>query len=242
MPDPRTAVATRATGRDGTPAGRRLRATVGCVRIGIVGSGRIGGTLARLLVLAGHDVAISNSRGADSLRELASTLGDRAYAASVDDAAAFGELVLIAIPLRGVREIRPGPFEGKVTIDANNYFPGRDGSFPELDRDETTSSELVASRLRTARVVKAFNTVHSETLANEGRPDAPSEERVVVALAGDEERAKKQVAGLVEQIGFAALDTGSLAEGGRLQQPGAPFFNRRLRLPEARRDLASLRG
>jgi predicted dinucleotide-binding enzyme len=132
-------------------------------------------------------------------------------------------------------------FAGKVVIDANNYYAGRDGAIAELDDDSTTSSELLAARLPGARVVKAFNTLYFESLATEGRPDAPREERLAVAVAGDDTDAKARVIALIEQVGFAALDTGSLAEGGRLQQPGAAFFNRRVLLPDAERELAALR-
>jgi predicted dinucleotide-binding enzyme len=127
-------------------------------------------------------------------------------------------------------------------VDANNYFAGRDGSVPELEAGRTTSSELLAAHLPGARVVKAFNTIDYRALAAEGRPGAPREERLAIPLAGDDAVAKEQVAGLIEAIGFAALDTGGLAEGGGLQQPGAPFFNRPLRLQDAERELAALRA
>ena len=210
------------------------------MRVGIIGSGRIGATVARLLVAAGHEVAIANSRGPESLADLVAELGDRAHATSVEEAAAFGDVVLVAIPLHAYRGLPAAAFAGKVVIDANNYYAGRDGPIAELDDGSTTSSELLAAHLPGAQVVKAFNTMHFETLANEGRLDVPREQRLAIPVAGDQADAKQRVTELIEQIGFAAVDTGSLAGGGRLQQPGAPFFNRPLRLPEAEQELAAL--
>jgi predicted dinucleotide-binding enzyme len=207
------------------------------VRVGIIGSGRIGATAARLLVAAGHDVAIANSRGPASLASLVAELGAGARAATVEDAASFGDVVLVAIPFHAAEALPPDRFAGKVVVDANNYFAGRDGSVAALEVDSATSSELLAARLPGARVVKAFNTINYRPLGTEGRPGAPREERLAIPLAGDDEAAKRQVAALIEELGFAALDTGGLAEGGRLQQPGGPFFNRPLRLQDAEREL-----
>ena len=209
--------------------------------VGIIGSGRIGSAAARLAAAAGHHVSIANSRGPGSLAAFAEELG-HARAETVAGAARAGEVVLVAIPYRAALELPPEPFEGKVVADANNYFAGRDGAIAALEHDRTTSTELLAAHLAAARVVKAFNTIHFESLAADGRPDTPREERLAVPLAADDREAKRLVAGLIDDFGFAALDTGSLAAGGRLMQPGAPFFNRPLRLPEAEDELARLRG
>jgi len=211
------------------------------VRIGIVGSGRIGGTLARLLVAAGDDVAIANSRGPESLAALVSELG-RVRAETVEGAGHFGEVVVVAIPFFAALELPSDAFAGKVVVDANNYYAGRDGSIAALEDDTTTSSELLAAHLPGARIVKAFNTIHYGALGTEGRCEAPLEQRLAIPVAGDDGEAKAQVAALVAELGFAALDTGPLAEGGRLQQPGAPFFNRPLPLADAERELAAIRG
>jgi predicted dinucleotide-binding enzyme len=210
------------------------------VRIGVIGSGRIGATFARLVAEAGHEAAIANSRGPESLTELAAELG--VLAETVEGAAEFGEVVLVAIPFHAYDRLPADAFAGKVVVDANNYYAGRDGSEAALESDATTSSELLAEHLPGARVVKAFNTIHYQSLGGDGRPGAPREERLAIPLAGDDAAAKGEIAGLIEDIGFAALDSGSLAEGGRLQQPGGPFFNRPLLLPDAERELASARG
>src|SRR3954468_22993424 len=114
------------------------------MRIGVIGSGRIGATLARLALASGDEVAIANSRGPNSLAGLVAELGDRAHAASVADAAAFGEVVVVAIPLHAIGGLPAASFDGKVVIDANNYYAGRDGSRPALDSDSMSSSELLA--------------------------------------------------------------------------------------------------
>lgn len=203
------------------------------MRIGIVGSGRIGSTLARLLARTGHEVVIANSRGPASLTELVAEIGGGTRAGTVAEAAEHGELVVVAIPLKAIGSLPSAPFAGRIVVDANNYYPGRDGQVEALDRDETTSTELLAAQLPDARVVKAFNTMYFETLGEAGDPDAPEEERLVIFLAGDDDEAKATVAGLIRELGFAPLDTGSLAEGGRRQQPGAPVYGVDLRPEQA---------
>ncbi len=109
-------------------------------------------------------------------------------------------------------------------IDANNYYPNRDGHFAELDRDETTSTELLARHLPGARAIKAFNTMNYATLAKAGDRAKPQDERLAVFVAGDDDEAKRLVTELLDELGFAAIDTGGLADGGRRQQPGAPVY------------------
>ena len=203
------------------------------MQIGIIGSGNIGSTAARLFVDAGHEVAIANSRGPETLASFVGELGDRARAATVEDAARFGELVLVAIRLGRHRELAPEPFAGKVVIDANNYYPSRDGNIAELDDDTTTSSELLAAHLPGATVVKAFNTMNWKLLRDRGDPDV-GDDRLALFVAGDDEDAKRRVSVLIEQIGFAPIDTGTLAEGERRQQPGSAVYAE----PIAARDAA----
>jgi 8-hydroxy-5-deazaflavin:NADPH oxidoreductase len=207
------------------------------VRIGIIGSGRIGATAARLFVDAGHEVAIANSRGPESLGDVVDGLGPRAHAADAVDAAAFGEVVLVAIPFGRYRELPAEPLADATVIDAMNYYPRRDGNYPELDGDETTSSELLASHLPGARVVKAFNTMVWSTLRDRGS-SGPRDERLALFIAGDDPEAKDQVTRLIEEIGFAAVDTGGLPDGGRLQQMGSPLIRRDVTAREAERALS----
>ena len=203
------------------------------MKIGIVGSGNIGANAARLFVRAGHEVALSNSRGGQGLEALVEELGDRSHATTIEDAAKFGEVVLIAIPFDKYRTLPQDAFKGKVVIDAGNYYPERDGKFPELDRDETTSSEMMASHLKEARLVKGFNTIYFKHLASQGDTSLPLEERRAIFIAGDDTKAKEIVARLIEEIGFAAVDTGFLHEGGRCQQPGTAVYNKDVTAKEA---------
>ncbi|HEY2497820.1 MAG TPA: NADPH-dependent F420 reductase [Candidatus Angelobacter sp.] len=208
------------------------------MKIGILGAGNIGATAARLFVSAGHEVAISNSRGPESLRELVNELGPRAQAMTISEAARFGEIVLLAVPWR-TPEALPGPelLRNKIVIDAMNpYRP--DGGFYDLEG--STSSEVVLQRIPGSRLVKAFNTIYYVHLAERGRKDLPLDERHTIYVAGDDAEAKKIVARLIEEIGFAALDTGSLREGGRLQEPDSPIYNKTYNAREARQFLSSL--
>src|SRR3712207_2706963 len=137
------------------------------MRIGIVGSGNIGGTAARLFEEAGHEVLVgSRSNG------------------RVEEACSFGEMVLVAIPFKAYETLPADALEGRIVIDAMNYYAGRDGQIATLDRDETTSTELLAQHLDGARVVKAFNTMQAATLGEDGRP-AGDPQRLVLLVAGD---------------------------------------------------------
>ena len=205
------------------------------MNIGIIGSGNIGANAARLFARVGHDIAISNSRGPESLKPLVAEIGPNARAATAKEAADFGEVVLVAIPFFARDTLPAEALDGETVIDATNYYPGRDG---EIDFDGLTSGELLARSIPGARLVKAFNTMYYETLANEGRPE--DEDRLVLFVAGDDEEAKATVSGLIEEIGFAPVDTGSLKDGGRKQQPGSPIYNEPMTAEEAHRTLGTL--
>ena len=210
------------------------------MKIGVIGSGNIGATAARLFARAGHEVAVSNSRGGAGLESLVAELGNKAHATNTEEAARFGEVVLVAVPFGKYGALPPAAFEGKVVIDANNYYPGRDGQFARLDGGETTSSELLAGHLKGARVVKGFNTIWFEHLKQQGDTSLPVEERRAIFIAGDDEGAKQTVARLIEEVGFAAVDTGPLGEGGRRQQVGTPVYNKELSAREAEEVLAAV--
>jgi predicted dinucleotide-binding enzyme len=206
--------------------------------IGIVGSGRIGGTAATLFTKAGHRVTIANSRGPASLADQVAALGAGVRAGTVEDAAKFGRVVLVAIPLGAYTTLPVRALSGKIVIDAMNYYPARDAG---LSLGSRTSTELVAEHLRGARLVKAFNTMFFETLATKGRTDAPLDERLALFVAGDDVDAKAVVSGLIDDIGFTPVDTGSLRDGGRLQQPGSPIYNKPMTGREARAAVDALR-
>jgi predicted dinucleotide-binding enzyme len=205
------------------------------MKIGIIGSGHIGGTVGTLWARAGHQVMFS-SRHPEALRDLVAQAGPNARAGTPEAAAAFGEVVLVAIPFRLFQALPAGELAGKIVIDASNYAPGRDG---QIDLHGRASSELVAQHLVGARLVKAFNTMYFETLRTAGRPENP-DDRLVLFIAGDDAQAKQVVSQLIEEIGFAPIDTGSLHAGGLRQQPGSPIYNRPMNTAQARQALAAL--
>jgi 8-hydroxy-5-deazaflavin:NADPH oxidoreductase len=193
------------------------------MRIGIIGSGKIGSTTARLFAGAGHEVAIANSRGPETLGELVSEIGDQATAATAHEAASFGDAALVAIPFKAYPELPAPSLAGRTVIDAMNYYPSRDGNIAELDDDSTTSSELLAAHVPQAKVVKAFNTMNWQVMRDRGKPGG-GDDRLAMFLAGDDADSKALVSGLIEDIGFAPIDTGGLAAGGRRQQPGSAIY------------------
>lgn len=185
--------------------------------IGLIGSGNIGSTVARLAVAGGHDVVLSNSRGPQTLGDLVAELGDRARAATAQEAAAAGDIVVVTVPLKAYRDVPVGPLEGKVVIDTDNYYPERDGAFAELEDETTTTSELLQQHLPTAHVVKVFNNIFFSNLAVLARPSG-SPERSALPIAGDDAGAKTTVVAFLDAIGYDAHDVGPLAEGWRYQR------------------------
>jgi 8-hydroxy-5-deazaflavin:NADPH oxidoreductase len=207
------------------------------MRIGIIGAGKIGATAARLFAAAGHEVIVSASRAPELLRDVAAELGPGVRAGTVAEAARSGEIVLLAVPWR-VSSALPAPelVRGKIVIDAMNPYRDDRGLY---DLGDSTSSEETLKRLPGARLVKAFNTIFFKHLAADGRPELAVEDRRAIFVAGDDADAKSVVARLIEDIGFAAVDTGSLREGGKRQQPGTALYNHPMTARDAR---AALNG
>jgi hypothetical protein len=203
------------------------------MNIGLIGAGNIGATAARNFLNAGHTVALSNSRGPDTLQDLVDDLGPNAKALTTEKAAEFGDVVMEAIPYAYVESLPADALTGKILISASNYYPQRDG---DIDFDGQTQTERVAAMFPETRVVKAFNTIYWEHLRDQGDPSAPMEERRVIPLAGDAADAKAVVSSLIEKIGFAPLDLGSLRDSRRME-PGQPIYNQSLTRPEARERL-----
>jgi predicted dinucleotide-binding enzyme len=210
----------RAADHEHGPGGierRDRELAVDMTTLGLIGSGNIGSTVARLAVAAGHDVVLSNSRGPETLQELVAELGPKARAATVAEAAAAGDIVVVTVPLRAYRDVPAGPLAGKVVIDTNNYYPDRDGVFPELEDGSTTTGELLQKHLTGAYVVKGFNNIWFEHLRSLARP-AGAADRSALPIAGDDAAAKKAVTDLFDSLGYDTVDAGPLAENRRTQR------------------------
>jgi len=188
--------------------------------IGFIGSGKIGSTLARLAVDAGHDVVLSNSRGPQTLQDLAAQLGPRARSATTAQAARDGDIVVVTIPLKAYRQIPAEPLRGKVVIDTVNYNPERDGRFPEIDDGRATASGLIQAHLRESHIVKAFSNIFFKHLAILGRP-AGAPDRCALAIAGNDAAAKRTAVTLIDTLGYDSYDAGTLADSRRFG-PGTP--------------------
>ena len=190
--------------------------------IGLIGSGNIGSTVARLAVDAGYDVVLSNSRGPETLSDLVNKLGPRARAATAAEAAEAADIAVVTLPLKNYRQVPVEALHGKVVIDTNNYYPDRDGHIAELDDESTTTSELLQAHLPDAHVVKGFNNIYVDHLASLGRPSGDPD-RSTLPIAADDAYAKETVRQFLDDIGFDTLDAGPLAEGWRFQRDTAAY-------------------
>jgi 8-hydroxy-5-deazaflavin:NADPH oxidoreductase len=181
--------------------------------VGIIGAGRLGQAMALTALRAGRSVVIANSRGPESLASVVSTLGKGVSAGTVDQAAAAG-IVVIAVPWDGVPDaVRGLEWKGQIVIDATNDWSAD-------DLNGRTSSELVADLVPGACVVKAGNTLGADVLGSDPQEGGG---RRVIFVSGDDADAKSVVASLFEDAGFAAIDLGSLATGGAMQQIHHPL-------------------
>lgn len=207
--------------------------------IGLIGAGHIGSQVARLAVANGYDVVISNSRRPETLSDLVAELGPGARAGTVMDAARSGDIVVVTVPLKNYATVPVEPLAGKIVIDTNNYYPERDGHFPELDNESTTTSELLQKHLPTSKVVKGFNHIYAAELTTHGQP-AGSKNRRALVIAGDDPGAKATVTHLLDQFGFDTVDAGPLKEGWRIQRD-TPGYGPRRTAEELRKDLAAAR-
>jgi hypothetical protein len=184
--------------------------------------GFIGSTIARLAVEAGHQVVLSNSRGPETLADMAAELGPRASAATSGEAAAAGDIVVITVPVNAFPHVPAAPLAGKTVIDTCNYGPERDGPIPELDSKSLTSSELLLQHLPDAMVVKTFNNIFFKHLLSLARPTGAAD-RSYLPIAGDSAPAKGAVTEFIESIGYSLLDAGPLADSWR-QATGTPVW------------------
>ena len=207
------------------------------MKIGIIGAGRIGGTLTRRLTALGHQVSVANSRGPETLAELTKETGARAV--SVKEAARAGEVVVVTIPEGHVRDLPKDLFAGVpdnvVVVDTGNYYPReRDGRIAEIESG-MLESRWVERRLGRP-VIKAFNNIYAEYLLEVALP-AKAPNRLAMPVAGDDAVAKAVVMELIDELGFDPVDAGGLDNSWR-QQPGTPVYGADLNAEGVRRALA----
>ena len=207
------------------------------MKIGIIGAGQIGGTLTRRLRTLGHEVFVANSRGPDTLKELAAETG--ATAVPVRDAVRGVDLVVVTIPEKNIPELPKGLFDKAdkkvVVVDTGNYYPRqRDGRIDGIEAG-LPESRWVEQQLGRP-VIKAFNNIYASHLLERGKP-AGTPGRIALPVAGDDKNAKAIVMRLVDELGFDAVDTGGLDESWR-QQPGTPVYTKDFDAAGVKRALA----
>lgn len=185
--------------------------------IALIGAGNIGSQVARKAIQTGYDVVVSNSRAPETLAELVAELGPRASAAWAADAAAAGDLALVAIPFGRIGEIDPAPLAGKIVLDANNYYFERDGRIARLDDKTATTSGLLQEHLAGSRVAKAFNHIYSKHITTHGTPTGTPGRRAL-ATASDHADARDFAVRLYDEFGFDAVDLGPLSESWRVER------------------------
>jgi predicted dinucleotide-binding enzyme len=194
-------------------------------KIGIIGAGRLGTAVARQSLKAGYEVAITNAHGPESLRLTLSVLLPGAVAMDVPDLIAASDIVILAIPLNQYSTLAPDSLAGKIVIDAMNYWPPTEGDIPEFMIEGVTTSEYLQQYFKGSRLVKTLNHVaYNELEEHSLPPNTPG--RRAIALAGDDEDAKKEVEVFINDLGFDPVDLGSLSQGKKFQ-PDTPLFNAR---------------
>jgi 8-hydroxy-5-deazaflavin:NADPH oxidoreductase len=206
------------------------------MKIGIIGAGYIGGTLTRRLRELGHEVRVANSRAPETLAELAAETG--ATAVWAKDAAEDADLVILSIPQKNVPDLAKGIVDtrkpGAPVAETNNYYPQRDGYIAAIE-DGQTESAWVAEHLGTP-VIKVFNGIYWKRLGANGKPQG-AEGRIALPIAGEDGAGKQLVFDLVEELGFDAVDGGTIADSWR-QQPGTPVYGKDFGPDETKRALA----
>ena len=207
------------------------------MRIGIIGAGNIGGALTRRLTALGHEVAVANSRGPQSLTALAAETGAKAVTAQ--EAARAGEIVVVTIPMKNIPGLPKDLFAGVpadvAVIDTGNYYPQqRDGRIAGIE-DGLTESRWVERQLGRP-VIKTFNNIYAKHLQDHGKPKGTAD-RIALPVAGDDHAAKAKVMTLVDELGFDPVDTGGLDDSWR-QQPGTPVYGKDFDAENTRKALA----
>ena len=192
------------------------------LRLGIVGAGKFGTTLARAAVAAGYGVAISASGPAEDIALTVEVLAPGAHADTTEEVVRYADVIVLAVPTHRFRELPRDLFAGKILVDAMNYWPPVDGDDPELSSAPAGTSMIVQERFPTARVVKSLNQLGYHQLEeNQRAKGAP--DRIAIGAAGDDRLAVRTVMRLLDTLGFDAVDAGPLENGVHLQPDGSPI-------------------
>ncbi|GAA4051596.1 NADPH-dependent F420 reductase [Agromyces indicus] len=198
--------------------------------IGIFGAGKVGTALARLLLAAGYEVVLSGSPRQTALDLLVSVVAPGARVADPARLVEDADLIIVAVPFGKSRTVPWETFDGKVVVDATNYWPPIDGTIPAVDEDPRTTSEIHAAINPRARIVKSLNHLGYHEMEDDAMP-AGSPLRRALAVVGDDADARDLVARLIDDLGFDAVDGGRLVNG-RALEPGHPAFGRELSASE----------
>ena len=190
--------------------------------IGIIGAGEVGSHIARAAIAHGYQVVLANSRAPETLRDLIEELGPAARAATAADAAAAGDFVVVAVPLRLVNDMPAAALAGKVVIDTNNYMAWRDGHYPIIDSGEKTEHELRQEQLPESKVIKAFTHIQAPRILSWGKPPG-SADRLALSASSDCPEAVAIVTKLYDEFGFDTVDNSPLSESWRTR-PGQPAW------------------
>jgi 8-hydroxy-5-deazaflavin:NADPH oxidoreductase len=207
--------------------------------IAVIGAGHIGSKVAAAAVRAGYDVVVSNATGPESLAPLVSQLGSRARAATIEEAAKAGDVVVVSVPVGAFGDVPVKVLAGKVVISTSNYNASREGHIAEIDDGSITIAGLLQRHLPESRVVKAFNMISAAEVPTDGAPSGTPNRRAL-ALAGDDADAKKTVAEIYDKMGFDAVDAGALSESWRFGR-GQPAFIVRQNADQLRANLQRAR-
>ena len=192
------------------------------LRLGIVGAGKYGTTLARAAIAAGYDVAISGSGPADDIALTVDVLAPGAHATTTAEVVRHADIIVLAVPTHRFRELSRELFAGKILIDAMNYWQPVDGDDPELTAARDGTSMIVQERFRSARVVKSLNQLGYHQL-EENRHPKGAPERIAIGAAGDDQFAVRKVMRLLDRLGFDPVDAGPLNNGLALEPDGSPI-------------------
>ncbi|MDR5699796.1 NADPH-dependent F420 reductase [Agromyces aerolatus] len=198
--------------------------------IGIFGAGKVGTALARLLVAGGYDVRIAGSPRQTALELLVEVVAPGARVSSPDALIDAADVIIVAVPF-GKAPTVPWPrFDGKIVVDAMNYWPPIDGVIAEVESDPRSTAELNQARNPAARLVKSLNHLGYHEMEDDSMPPGAPLRRAL-AVVGDDAEARAVVARIIDDLGFDPVDGGSL-DRGRALEPGHPAFGRELSAAE----------